>query len=87
MEEFLTSHNILICLFGSIFAFWLNRIDKKFDKVDARFDKVDTELKEIRKDISGLDSRISRIEGPLWLTCSSLHAGRSNENAQKEAEK
>ena len=87
MEEFLASHNILIGVFGSIILFWLTRMDKKFEKIDTRFDKIDAELREIRKDIQGLDSRISRLEGPLWMTCSSLNAARLNENYQKEAQK
>lgn len=73
MEEFFTSNNILICMFGSVILFFYNRTDKKLDKVDARFDKVDAELKEIRKDIQGLDSRISRIEGGLWRIELSQH--------------
>lgn len=50
-------------------VYYMNRIDKRFDKMDARFEKLenkmDNKFEEVRNDIHLVSDRVSRIEGQL----------------------
>ena len=43
----------------------MDRTDQRFDRMDQRFDRVDATLNDLRRDVSGIDRRLSRIEGAV----------------------
>ena len=42
-----------------------DRTDQSMDRMDQRFDRVDATLNDLRRDVSGIDRRLSRIEGAV----------------------
>ena len=43
----------------------MDRMDQRLGRMDQRFDRVDATLNDLRRDVSGIDRRLSRIEGAV----------------------
>lgn len=63
--EIIISTCSIIGTFLTVSFFMIRLMLRKFDKIDVRFEKIESSLEEIKRDIRGLDRRVSHIEGFL----------------------